>query len=251
MTAGTWATGGFKEVDPTNLPGVYQFGIPDAALVNGATEVTLYFRGATNLQPRAVKIQLTAFDLRSSGVSIASGGITSSSYASGAITSSAFAVDGTAQAGASGSITLAVGASSVNDFYKGSVITTVAGTGAGQSRLITAYNGGTKVATVDEAWATNPSSDTTYVVTSAGRSYVTSLLTAAANVIRDAVTDDVIEAQGSYTLQQALSLILAAAAGRSSNDGATFATPNNAATRIQATVDSNGNRTAITLTPSS
>ena len=66
-----------------------------------------------------------------------------------------------------------------------------------------------------------------------------------------AIAAKVIETQGSYTVQQALSIMLAALAGVTSNNGATFATPNGVATRIAATVDANNNRTAQTLTPSS
>jgi len=31
MTVGTWASGGFKEIDAANMPGWYQFGIPNNA----------------------------------------------------------------------------------------------------------------------------------------------------------------------------------------------------------------------------
>lgn len=58
--------------------------------------------------------------------------------------------------GANGSITLDVSASSVNDFYKGTRIYLTLGTGAGQSRICTAYNGTTKVATIEPNWITNP-----------------------------------------------------------------------------------------------
>lgn len=68
----------------------------------------------------------------------------------------------TAQAGASTTITLAAGSSAVTDFYKGLLIHVYGGTGAGQARYITAYNGSTKVATVDAAWATNPDATSTY-----------------------------------------------------------------------------------------
>lgn len=40
MTAGTWASGGFKETDDT---GIYQFGIPDAALATGTDSVVITF----------------------------------------------------------------------------------------------------------------------------------------------------------------------------------------------------------------
>ena len=59
----------------------------------------------------------------------------------------------------------------------------------------------------------------------------------------------VVETAGSYTTQQALSIILAAVAGRTSGSGLTFKTPDNSATRIVATVDTSNNRTGITLTP--
>ena len=61
----------------------------------------------------------------------------------------------------------------------------------------------------------------------------------------------IIETQGSYTEQQALSLILSMLAGRSSGSGLTFKTPDNVATRAVFTVDGSKNRDSVTLTPSS
>lgn len=66
-----------------------------------------------------------------------------------------------------------------------------------------------------------------------------------------AVRAMVIETNGSYTLQQALSVCLAVLAGRTSNNGDTINDITNTATRVAATVDSNNNRTAVTVTPSS
>lgn len=59
----------------------------------------------------------------------------------------------------------------------------------------------------------------------------------------------VVEDQPSLTAQEAISVILSAVAGRTSNNGNTFASPNNTETRITATTDVNNNRTAITLNP--
>jgi hypothetical protein len=70
---------------------------------------------------------------------------------------------GTAQAGASTTITLAAGASAVNDFYKYQIIVITAGTGVGQGNIITGYVGSTKVATVT-AWATNPDATSVYAI---------------------------------------------------------------------------------------
>jgi hypothetical protein len=71
---------------------------------------------------------------------------------------------GTAQAGASGTITLASGASSTDDFYNGAVVKIQSGAGAGQSRRITDYVGSTRVATVDSNWVTNPDNTSVYIV---------------------------------------------------------------------------------------
>ncbi len=70
---------------------------------------------------------------------------------------------GTAQAGASATITLDASASAVDDFYNNTIVLITAGTGAGQARFISDYVGSTKVASVS-AWATTPSSDSVFVL---------------------------------------------------------------------------------------
>lgn len=69
-----------------------------------------------------------------------------------------------AQGGGASTITLHVAASSVTDFYKGTTVHVYSGAGAGQSRFITAYDGTTKVATVDSAWATQPNNTSLFVI---------------------------------------------------------------------------------------
>lgn len=59
-TVGTWATGGFKEVDATNMPGVYEFDPPNAALASGADSVVFYIFGAANMAPVVLEVELTA-----------------------------------------------------------------------------------------------------------------------------------------------------------------------------------------------
>lgn len=71
---------------------------------------------------------------------------------------------GTAQAGAATSITLDSGAGSVDGQYLYCTIALLTGTGAGQSAVISAYDGTTKVATITHAWATNPDATTTFQV---------------------------------------------------------------------------------------
>ena len=41
--------GGFKEVDATNMPGVYRLDLPDAVVASGADEVTITIKGATGM----------------------------------------------------------------------------------------------------------------------------------------------------------------------------------------------------------
>ena len=79
------------------------------------------------------------------------------------LTASQGAVTGTAQTGStSTTIKLATGASSVDDAYNGMYVTLTGGTGDGQERLITDYEGSTRIATVDTAWTTTPDNTSTY-----------------------------------------------------------------------------------------
>lgn len=73
---------------------------------------------------------------------------------------------GTATAGGASTITLAVGSSGSDDFYNNYAIAISSGTGSGQSRLISDYVGGTRVATVSVAWTTPPDATSVYAITS-------------------------------------------------------------------------------------
>jgi hypothetical protein len=61
MTVGTWASGGFKEVDATHLPGLYELGLPNAALSSGASVVVM-LSGAANMVPVLAEIELDGID---------------------------------------------------------------------------------------------------------------------------------------------------------------------------------------------
>lgn len=73
-------------------------------------------------------------------------------------------VVGTAQAGSTSTITLAVGASAVDGFYNGMVLDATGGTGSGQSSVIVDYNGTTKIATLASTEAVAYSVTTTYAI---------------------------------------------------------------------------------------
>ena len=61
MTIGTWASGGFIEKDATNMPGIYQLGVFNAALT-GADSVIIMLKGATNMAPVVLEIQLVDYN---------------------------------------------------------------------------------------------------------------------------------------------------------------------------------------------
>lgn len=56
-----WSSGGFKEIDSTNCPGLYRLDIPNAALT-GATHVTIHLQGATNMVPCLLEIELVSYN---------------------------------------------------------------------------------------------------------------------------------------------------------------------------------------------
>ena len=94
----------------------------------------------------------------------------------------------TAQGGSSTTITLASGASAVNDTYNGQLCYIHTGTGLGQSRAIADYDGSSKAATIIGTWATNPSSDSEYSIYPDDIDEFTAAPTAAA--VADAVWDE-------------------------------------------------------------
>jgi hypothetical protein len=186
--------------------------------------------------------------------SVAAGGITAASIASAALASAKFANDtglasirsGTAQAGAATTITLDASASAVDDFYKNTMIYLVSGTGSPQARFISGYVGSTKVATVP-TWATNPDNTSVFTILPFGAIAGASAPTAAENA--DALLDRADGVETSFTLRKALRLILAACAGKLSGAATSTVTirdVNDSKDRLVATVDSDGNRTAVT-----
>jgi hypothetical protein len=94
-TLGTWASGGFIAVDNTNMPGWYEIGIPDAAL-DGGNEVAIQLRGAANMVPVNIYIELDAFDYQTATQPV---NVTQISGDSGAADNAEAFFDGTGYAG--------------------------------------------------------------------------------------------------------------------------------------------------------
>jgi hypothetical protein len=72
------------------------------------------------------------------------------------------AITGTAQGGSTTNITLAIGESSTTDYFKNYYVLATGGAGVGQSAKISAYNGTTKVATLESAVGVAFDNTTTY-----------------------------------------------------------------------------------------
>ncbi len=62
MTLGTFTSSGFLKIDDANMPGFYQFCPPDAVFAAGAKSVVILLKGATNMAPIPIEIQLVAYD---------------------------------------------------------------------------------------------------------------------------------------------------------------------------------------------
>jgi len=59
MTVGTFTSSGFKEISSANMPGCYQLCLPDAAFASGAKSVSVLLKGAADMAPLALEVQLT------------------------------------------------------------------------------------------------------------------------------------------------------------------------------------------------
>lgn len=193
----------------------------------------------------------------------------------------------TAQAGAAGTITLDASASATDGFYVGAWVLIKSATGAGQARVVTAYVGATKVATIAPNWVTNPDNTSVFLVIPAAQitgvqgnitgtvatvqtdiaavqttanaiNAKTTNLPAAPAAVGDIPTSnqnadallDRAAAVDTYTIRQILRLFGASLLGQVAGAATTTITAKAAdasKTRITATVDANGNRTAVVL----
>jgi hypothetical protein len=57
-TQGTWSTRGFIAIDGTNMPGIYELHVPDACLATGARFCNITLKGASNMVPVDIHIEL-------------------------------------------------------------------------------------------------------------------------------------------------------------------------------------------------
>ena len=55
-----WTSGGFAEVNPNTMPGVYRLDLPDAAVAAGADDVTIVVRGASGTNGAVMTVKLSS-----------------------------------------------------------------------------------------------------------------------------------------------------------------------------------------------
>ncbi len=146
MTVGTFTSSGFKEIDATNMPGWYQFCPPNAALASGAKSVGFHLKGATNMAPLALEIELTAVNNQDSvrygmtalpnAAAAASGGLLISGSNSGTTTLGALTVTGATTL--TGNVALADGLSIAAPSTSNRAGLDIAGNGTGAALKLTA-----------------------------------------------------------------------------------------------------------------
>jgi hypothetical protein len=154
---------------------VTQYGGTNGTFAGGRPEVNTTHIAGSAVSTASAQIGVNV--VNAGGTAWGSGAITAASIASAALAAAKFAADtglvparsGTAQAGAGGSVTLDAGASAVDSFYVGMLVLLTGATGAGQARVVTAYVGATKVASIAPNWATNPDNTTTFAVLATGQ----------------------------------------------------------------------------------
>lgn len=151
----------FKEVDATNHAGLYEVQLADARwAVSNARSFILSIYGASGAAPVDLEVQLEPVP-----ANVAQINSDANAAAQLALMFAGNITYGTAQLGSSTTITLAAGASASDNFYYKSTVCIVSGTGAGQTpREIIAYNGTSKVATVDTPWTVTPDNTSKYQI---------------------------------------------------------------------------------------
>lgn len=60
-TLGTWSSGGFKEVSATDMPGLYEIGIPNAIFASTVNHAVVMIKG-TGIAPVLLEYDLVAYD---------------------------------------------------------------------------------------------------------------------------------------------------------------------------------------------
>lgn len=275
---GAWSSGGLVEIDATNMKGVYRLDVPDTVFAASPYAI-VYLYGATNMAPVVIEIEIVAynpFDAAALGLSRIDAAVSSrmatytqptgfltATFPSGTIanttnittavgvtvstytgntpqTGDAYARLG-APAGASVSADIAAIKSDT-----GTILTDVnSGAGAIFTRI-----GAPAGASIAADIAAVQAKTTNLPASPAATGDAMTLTTGERNSVADSLLDRASAVETGLTPRGLLRLLGAVLAGTLSGGGTTTNTFNNAVAnskpRVTATVDSNGNRTAIT-----
>ena len=127
-----------------------------------------------------------------------------------------------------------------DDFYVDQTIIFTGGALEGQARIITGYNGTTKAITVEEPFSFAPANTDDFDITAQHVHPISQIALGVGNRTVEAT----------YTADEILKIMASALAGKVSGAGSgieTFLGLDNATSRIVSTVDTQGNRTAVTV----
>ena len=155
---------------------------------------------------------------------------------------------GVAQGGTATTITIRDYASSDDDAYLCNQIAIIAGTGRGQVRLVGGYNGTTKIVTIcGDNWVVTPDTTSVYAMMPYGTTCTSCVGDSAQSQIVAAIIAGI--SDGTYDLQEMQRIMFAVLSGKSSGGGTStlaFRDADDGKNRLSETVDSDGNRTAVT-----
>lgn len=155
------------EVDATSSPGLYRVDWVDAAFAAGVREVILVVKVATAFtEPLRVELDGPMDAIWDEALTGAKHNVATSAGKRIRTIDAAFEVhSGTAQAGStSTTIKLDVGASAVDNIYRGDRIIIIGGTGQEEHGICISYVGSTQVATMAETWVVTPDNTSEFEV---------------------------------------------------------------------------------------
>lgn len=249
-----WSSGGFKEVDATNMPGVYRLDVPDASVAAGSgDDVTFTLKGATGMAQVSIGVQLLAWDPQDTvrggltalpnAAAEAAGGLYTRGSGAGQIAQQANGqVDVNLSTIKTQAVTCAAGVTVLASV--GTAATSTAQTGDNFARIgangtgLTGVTGATLSVAYDAAKTASQAGDA-MALTSGERNSTADALLDRANAIETA-----------WTVRKAMRVMFAALGGKASGMGTAtgvFRAGDDSKDRITATIDASGNRTAVTL----
>jgi hypothetical protein len=169
-TRGTWASGGFIELDATNMKGHYEIGVPDTVLALGADWAIMTLAGAANMVPVQLELQLVNFD-PADGVRLGLTGLPAA-LVGGRIDASLGAIQDavyptfTVQADAGNSATQIKTnrTETDSDYWRRALVILTSGALIHQLSKVSAYNGSTKVLTLQDALTGTPAAGVTGIL---------------------------------------------------------------------------------------